>query len=105
MKTRRKYTREFKLSVLRELDAGKGLAQLSRENELHSSLITRWKKEQQQHPETAFQGNGNTYKAEARNAEMERLIGQLYAENALLKKALSNLEQRLQEQRRKIVPR
>ena len=105
MKTRRKYTREFKLSVLRELESGKKLVQLSRENELHPSLITRWKKDWQQNPETAFQGNGNTYKAEARISELERMVGQLYAENALLKKALTNLEQRLQEQRRKIVPR
>ena len=105
MKPRRKYTREFKLSVLRELEAGKKLAQLSRENELHPSLITRWKKEHHQHPETTFQGNGNTYKTEARISELEKLVGQLYAENALLKKALSNLEQRLQEQRRTISSR
>ena len=105
MKPRRKYTPEFKLSLLRELEAGKQLAQLCRENDLHPSLVTRWKKERQQHPETAFQGNGNTYKTEARISELEKLVGQLYAENALLKKALSNLEQRLQEQRRTISSR
>jgi len=105
MKPRRKYTPEFKLSLLRELEAGKQLAQLCRENELHPSLVTRWKKEYQEHPKTAFQGNGNTYKTEARISELEKLVGQLYAENALLKKVLSRLELSLQEQRRTISSR
>ena len=105
MKQRRRYTREFKLSVITELEAGKKLAQLSREHDIHTSLIGRWKKELQQDPESAFQGNGNTYKAEARVSDLEKLVGQLYAENALLKKALTSLEQRLYEQRRKNIRR
>jgi transposase len=101
MKTRRNFTREFKLSVLRELESGKNVAQLSRENNLYPSLIGRWKKELQNDPENAFQGNGNTYKDIARIAELEKLVGRLYAENSLLKKALTNLELHLQEQRKK----
>jgi len=101
MKTRRIFTRNFKLSVLRELESGKNVAQLSRENNLHPSLIARWKKEHQNDPKNAFQGNGNTYKDSARIAELEKLIGRLYAENSLLKKALTNLELHLQEQRKK----
>jgi regulator of replication initiation timing len=46
-------------------------------------------------------GKGNIYKEDARLGELERVIGQLYTENSFLKKALSNLEMRLQEQRRK----
>lgn len=105
MKQRRKYTREFKLSVITELEAGKTEAHLSREHDIHPSLIGRWKKELQQDPENAFQGNGNAYKAETRISELEKLVGQLYAENALLKKALTSLEQRLHEQRRKNIRR
>ena len=105
MKQRRKFTREFKLSVITELEAGKTVAQLSREHDIHPSLIGRWKKEVQQDPEKAFRGNGNACKAEARVSELEKLVGQLYAENALLKKALTSLEQRLHEQRRKNIRR
>ncbi len=36
---------------------------------------------------------------DARIAELERVVGQLYAENEFLKKALSTLETRLKEQR------
>jgi len=101
MKIRRTYTREFKLKVLRECENGKGKAQLSREHGLHPSLISRWEKEFREDPERAFSRNGNIYKENARIGELERVIGELYAENSFLKKALSNLEVRLQEQRRK----
>ena len=53
------------------------------------------KKEYYEEPERAFSGNGNRYKLEARNAELERLVGQLYAENEFLKKAIANLGKRM----------
>jgi len=37
-KTRRRYDRDFKISVLAELDAGKPLAQVARENGIHPSF-------------------------------------------------------------------
>ncbi len=46
-------------------------------------------------PENAFRGNGKTYKENARIAELERLVGQLYAENEFLKKALTALKSRI----------
>ncbi|SNQ62721.1 transposase [Candidatus Methanoperedens nitratireducens] len=60
--TRRRHTREFKISIIRELESGKNLAQLSRENNLHPTMISRWKFEYRKNPESAFKGNGNTYK-------------------------------------------
>jgi len=100
-KTRRKFAREFKLSVLRELESGKSMAQVCRENDIRPNLAARWKKEYNENPETAFRGNGNICNGNARVAELERLVGKLYAENAFLKKVLANLETRLQEQRKK----
>jgi len=89
------------LKLLRECENGKGKAQLSREHGLYLSLITRWEKEFREDTERAFSRNGYIYKEDARIGELERVIGELYAENSFLKKALSNLEVRLQEQRRK----
>jgi len=97
-KKRRQYTREFKISVITELEAGTALGQLSREHGLHPSLITRWKKEYRQNPEGAFGGNGQAYKERAKIAKLERLVGQLYAENDFLKKALETLGKRIQEE-------
>ena len=97
-KKRRKYTREFKISVITELDSGKTIAQVSREYNLHPSMITRWKKEYNRDPESAFRGNGVVSK-ESRIAELERLVGQLYAENAFLKNALERLREQIKERR------
>jgi len=76
MKRRRQYTRDFKIGVIREVKMGKTLAQVSRENEIHPSLVVKWKKEYFRDPENAFRGNGNgrAYKEQARMTELERLV-------------------------------
>ncbi len=103
MKTRRQYTRDFKIAVVRDIETGKSLAQVSRENGIYPSLIAKWKKEYFENPENAFSGNGRVYKEQARMAELERLVGRLYAENEFLKKALRILESRIQEERKRAV--
>src|SRR5438105_11822991 len=89
---RRQFTKEFKLQVIRELEAGKSVAQAAREHQLHPNTIIKWRKLHQQYAERAFTGNGQTYKDEARISELERMVGQMAMENALLKKALARLE-------------
>ena len=100
--SRKQYTREFKLSLIRELESGTKLGQLSRENNIHPNMISRWKLEYDKDAESAFKGNGNTYKDAARSEELERLVGKLYAENDFLKKALSILEKRVQEEKERL---
>lgn len=89
---RRRFTREFKLQILREIEAGKSIAQAAREHELHPNLITRWRSLHSEYAQQAFAGNGNHYKQEARIAELERLVGRLTLENDFLKKVLAHLE-------------
>src|ERR1044071_8663061 len=89
---RRRFTREFKLQVLREIEAGKSIAQTAREHQLHPNLITRWRTLHAEYASQAFAGNGNHYQQEARVAELERMVGRLTLENDFLKKALSHLE-------------
>jgi transposase len=104
-KIRRTFTKEFKIGILTDLNSGKKLAQLARENEIHPSLICKWKKEFSKDPENAFSGRGNIFKEEARIAELERLVGKLYAENEFLKKALKTLERNIQEERKRTMQR
>ncbi len=89
---RRQFTREFKLQVLREIEAGKSVAQAGREYQVHPILIGRWRKLKRQYGERALSGNGNLYRDEARIAELERMVGKLTMENALLKKAYERLQ-------------
>lgn len=93
-KIRRQFNREFKLRVVREVEAGKGLAQAAREYEVHPTQIRKWREQHQTYAATAFAGNGKAYTEDARIAELERLLGQLTMENALLKKVLTRLEAR-----------
>ncbi len=97
-KYHRRYTRDFKVSIVQEIEAGKPVAQAARENDIHPSLIARWRIAYSEDPENAFRGQGVAYKEEARIAELERVIGRLYAENEFLKKALTTLKKRIQEE-------
>jgi transposase len=97
MKKRRIFTREFKISVVREVENGKTAAEVCRENSIHPMMLYRWKREYKENPKEAFSGYGNVNKLDAKIAEYERVIGQLYAENKFLKKTLSTLEIKLTE--------
>jgi len=87
-KKRHQYSREFKLRILAEIDDAKGVNRVARENGLNPSMVSRWKSELAEDPEDAFKGNGNTYKTEARIAQLERLLGQAHVEIEFLKNAL-----------------
>jgi transposase len=104
-KTRRRYDREFKISVVAELESGKPLAKIAREYGIHPALPTRWRDELAENPEKAFSGNGNKYKDEARIAELERLLGQAHAEIDLLKKAFAMTQKKVREERIKPMQR
>ena len=98
---RRRFTREFKIDRIRELESGKTASQIGREHNIHPTLLYRWKKELASNPDSAFKGNGNAYKQETKIAEYERLVGRVYAENDFLIKALDFLEKKAQEEKEK----
>ncbi len=95
---RRSFTKEFKVEILKQIEA-RPLVEVCREHELLPAIVMRWKREFEGNPQAAFAGKGNLWKEEAKVAERERLIGQLYAENSFLKKALEKLQQLRQEER------
>lgn len=98
----RQHTAEFKFEVVRQVEAGeKSLAAICREYELDPSLVIGWRHRVRERGAQAFPrsspGLGLTIPpgapttlgaAEARIAELERLVGQLTLENQFLKKAL-----------------
>jgi transposase len=82
-RTRKRYGREFKISIVSELEYGKPLVQIARENGINPSLPCRWRDELAENPERANNFNGNRCKYEARIDELERLLGRPHAENKL----------------------
>lgn len=89
---RRTFSKEFKLSVLREIDAGATIAQAARTHEVHPETIRVWRRDHKKYADRAFAGKGRAYTDEAKIAQLERTLGQLALENALLKKAIKFLE-------------
>jgi transposase len=98
MAPRRQFTSEFKIDILRQAEQ-RLVSEICREYDLHPTLVNRWKSEQNQYRGKAFKGKGKMYKVEAKLPEAQCLIGQLYAENELLKKAIT-LEKEKQEEER-----
>lgn len=92
MGSRRKFTKEFKQSVVQQLYSLSAV-EICRENDIQPNLLHRWKKEYESNPHQAFQGSGKVWKEEAKVARYERLIGQLYSEIDLLKKSLESSKQ------------
>ena len=89
---RRTFTREFKLQVIREVEAGKSQAQAAREYQVGDNTIWKWRRELRKYKEHAFAGRGNAYTEEARVNELERMVGRLTMENDFLKKLLKTYQ-------------
>lgn len=93
----RVYSREFKLSVVRQIVTGeKRPAQVCREHSLAESVLARWRKEYEARGEAAFTSPqiGGPTSLEQKMAELERFCGQLALENHILKKALRAAQSR-----------
>ena len=100
MRPRRTFTKELKLSILRELES-KSAAQICKEHNIHAVLLNKWKRDYESNPKEAFSGRGNLWKEEAKIARYERLIGQLYSEIDFLKKTTAILQEKRAEEKRR----
>ena len=93
MKSRRKFTKEFKQTAVRRLTSGQSVAEVARALEVHPSDLHRWQRELQEHGEQAFIGVGKKRVEESRVAELERKVGQQAMEIDFLKRALQHVEE------------
>ena len=93
MKSRRKFTKEFKQTAVRRLDGGQSVGEVARALEVHPTDLHRWRRELEEHGERAFTGAGNKRAEESRVAELERKIGQQAMEIDFLKRAWQHVEQ------------
>ena len=93
--SRRKFTREFKLTAVRRLEGGASVAEVARAFEVNPNVVHRWRREFRQGPGNAFSGAGKQCWQEGRLEQLERKIGQQTLEIDFLKGCL----QRIEEQR------
>ena len=89
-KTRRTYTREFKLEAVHLLEtSGRSAAQLERELGIGSGCLSRWKREFAEEGENAFPGHGRLAPDQERIRQLERENEILRQERDILKKAVA----------------
>ena len=78
--TRRRYSREFKLEVVRRVqELGRSQAQVAEELGVSANTINRWMKQSRQEKDDAFPGKG-------RQTSQAALISRLRRENERLRK-------------------
>ena len=93
MKSRRKFSKEFKQTAVNRLNSGQTAAEVARALEVHPSDLHRWRRELQEHGERAFNGAGKKRAEETQIAELERKIGQQTIQIDFLKRALQHVEE------------
>jgi transposase len=89
--TRRGFSREFKLELMRQWAAGeRTCAQLVREHGVGQSVLYRWRDEYRQYGEDAFSERAVTDVGALQRhiAQLEQALGKATFENDLLKRGL-----------------
>jgi transposase-like protein len=96
--SRRRFTREFKITAVRRLRQGESVAVLARALEVNPGLLHRWREEFRHEPGKAFPGSGRRGGEPDRVAQLERKVGQQALEIDFLKGCLQSMEQQRQLQ-------
>ncbi len=89
-KTRKSYTREFKLEALRLLEtSGKSAAEIERDLDIGPGCLSRWRQQLLDDQDHAFPGHGRLMPDQARIRQLERENAMLRQERDILKKAVT----------------
>jgi transposase len=93
MRTRRKFTPEFKSQVVLQLLAGeKRMPELCREYQLTAQVVSSWKQHFLAAAPRAFEPEDADRAEPERTAELERMVGKLTMQLEIAKKASSVLD-------------
>lgn len=94
MKDRKTYTEEFKRNAIRLAEERGNVCATARDLGIAESLIPKWKKKLEQHPDNPFPGNGNPHDQEL--SKLQRENARLKEEVEILKKAVGIFSDRPQ---------
>jgi transposase len=86
-RTRRRFTREFKLEAVRQVvSEGRTQKQVAEDLGLNANLLGRWIKQHRTDPEQSFPGNGNLKARDKEIEDLRRQVARLKGELSFLKK-------------------
>jgi transposase len=92
MKSRRKFSKEFKMAAVARVRAGELVEAVARSVEVNRQDLYRWQRDVEKFGARAFPGAGQKREEETRVAELERKIGQQVLEIDFLRRALQRVE-------------
>jgi transposase len=94
MKTRKTYSREFKLEALRLVETtGKSMAQIERDLGIGEGCLRQWKRKLAADGGNAFPGHGKLPPEQERIRQLERELEIVRQERDILKKAVAIFSQ------------
>jgi transposase len=88
MRTRRQFSREYKLEAVRLVtERGVSVAQAARDLDVHINSLRKWIQDVREDPAQAFPGEGRQKPEDAELTRLRREVAQLRMERDILKKA------------------
>ena len=88
MRTRRQFSREFKVEAVKLVtERGVSISQAARDLDLGETVLRRWVREQTTDPQQAFPGNGVMKPEQAEIERLRKEVSKLKMERDILKKA------------------
>src|SRR5437868_12075516 len=96
VKSRRVFTREFKLAAVKELESGKPIGYVARQLEVNANTLDRWRREFRAQPTKAFSGQGRRVLGESRE---DRKSTRLNSSHVSISYAVFCLKKKKQQQR------
>lgn len=84
----KRYTPALKWRAVRDLFAGKDVAQVSRAYDVHPASLTAWKKQVEEHGADLFSTKTTVKQQEKKAQQLEMLLGKKEVEIAFLKNFL-----------------
>ena len=93
----RRFSKEFKMQIVDAVLKGTPASQIAQANDLHPETVRCWVRDFRRYQKDAFAGRGNAYTDNAKVNELQRQLGQLAAENMVLKKALGRIKELARE--------
>lgn len=91
--SRRKFTQEFKLTAVRQMEEGVRTMELARVLEVDRRTLNRWREQFRKRPGNPFPGHGKRRWPESQTVQMERKIAQQALEIDFLKGCLQSIEE------------
>lgn len=93
-KTRRQYTREFKVEAAKlSYNSDKPVEQIARDLGVSQSSLNRWRNEYRADPDQAFPGQGQLKERDQEVVQLKKELRQARMENEILKKAVAIFRQ------------